>query len=218
MSESFLKPDAVQPVIETKPEDLSLEDKFKIVSKRVDDSQTYIKEQTKIIEMQAEALKRYEAIEERLKTIDLKATGDADVKDTTPSIDPEELLKKTDELLTKRLHEREVEAAKDSNWKAVTAELTDRFGDKVDEVVKKVAAENEISWEEALALAKHKPKIFLSMFPKADKQQPVRSTFGTVNSAAVNQSNKQTKLPELDARSLKSLMGYAEALKKHYGV
>lgn len=211
---SFLKPDAVTPAVETKQDEVSLEEKFKIVSKRVDDSQNYIKEQAKVIEVQAEMLKKYQGLEDRINELKLGEKGTQAEKDTIPSFDPEELLKKTDELVSKRLQEKDQQTAVQKNWDMVSTELTERYGAEVDSVVAQVAKDNDITVEEAIALAKNKPRIFLNMFPKTEKASPIRTTQGSVNTSAVRSTKQTVKLPEINHHSVKSMLEYYEAAKK----
>lgn len=212
---SFLQPDAVQPEVavdQSKDGDKDEKDLLKILSKRVDDSQAFIKEQQKVLDAQAKVIEKYAGIEDRLKELNLDQQQKTDVEDTKPSIDPEKLLAQAEERIELKLAQKEVERTKQANWKAVTTELTNRYGDKVDEVVKELAAENDMSFEEAIALAQNKPKIFLNLFPK-QSNSATRSSTSSVRSEGFNQS-KQEKLPKLDPNSIKSMTDYYKVLEK----
>lgn len=218
--QSFLQPDAVKQdqSTENKNDGGEKDEKelLKILSKRVDDGQAYIKEQAKILEAQAKVIEKYANIEERIK--ELQAAKDkeqtTDGENTTSQIDPEQLLKQAEERIEQKLALKEAEKFKQDNWTLVTTELTNRYGDKVDEVVKQLAAENDMTFEEAIALAKNKPKIFLNLFPKSTST-PTRSSTSSVRTEGFNQV-KADKLPKLDPNSIKSMTDYYKALEKQF--
>lgn len=212
---SFLQPDAVQQdqtTNQTQSGEKDEKDLLKILSKRVDDSQAYIKEQAKVLAAQAQVIEKYASIEERLKELQVGTQQQTDVEATTPSIDPEKLLAQAEERIEQKLALKEAEKTKQANWKAVTTELTNRYGDKVDEVVRELAADNDMTFDEAVALAQNKPKIFLNLFPK-NTNTATRSSTSSVRSEGFNQS-KQEKLPKLDPNSIKSMTDYYKVLEK----
>lgn len=83
----------------------------------------------------------------------------------TQTVNPDDVAKKVLETL------RGDQAAKEQqeNWNSVTSKLTQAFGEKTNETVKKVAEENGLTVEEAANLARTKPKMFLKLFPDLEK-------------------------------------------------
>lgn len=68
------------------------------------------------------------------------------------------------ETVLSQLSEREAVKRSEENWNSVTQSLTKAYGEKVNEKVKLVAIENDMTVEEAAAFARSKPKAFLKLF------------------------------------------------------
>lgn len=82
------------------------------------------------------------------------------------AVDPSEITKQ----VLAQLESNKAATQQEQNWAEVTSTLTAAFGDKTNEKVKAVAAENGLSIEEAARLARTNPKVFLKLFPALDKK------------------------------------------------
>lgn len=108
----------------------------------------------------------------------------------------------TSEVMSQLSAQKQKEA-QEGNWKDVTSKLSQKFGNKTNEVVFGRAKENGLSTDEAAELARNKPKVFLAMFPELSSQgrqhNPVHSS--SLNSSAFDQQQQNKPKPS----------GYAEA-------
>lgn len=67
-----------------------------------------------------------------------------------------------------------------ANWEIVTSTLTGVHGATTDQRVREVARENDMTFEEAVVMAKATPKAFLKLFPELTKDGPKGpTTFNT---------------------------------------
>lgn len=90
------------------------------------------------------------------------------------------------------LQAKELEGRQDNNWKKVSDTLTAAYGDKVDEQVKAIAKTHDMSWDDAVAMARTRPTIFLSLFKGMDSVQQVAPTSGTINTSALGEVERET--------------------------
>lgn len=80
------------------------------------------------------------------------------------------------------------EVIQKGNWKSVTEQLTERFGDSVNQKVQEVADEFGMSIVEAADMAKKRPKAFLRLFPEAQgEKRPSIPERGRVNTQALKE-------------------------------
>ena len=106
-----------------------------------------------------------------------------DAKQPT-EVDVGELTTKAVEQIEANLRAKEAQSKADSNFDAVSTALTEKFGDKTDEAVKKACAENDMSFDEMVDLSKKNPKLALKLCDvKVVVEQ--QSTRATLNSSAI---------------------------------
>jgi len=120
---------------------------------------------------------------------------------------------KLDELLNKR------EAAKreESNWNEVTGKLASVFGSKTNEKVAEVAAENDMTLEEAQAFARSKPKAFLKLFGNLEGRASTPLTPGSRNTNAF-QPAPSAPSGYMDARTTKDQVAIYRQKLAQYGL
>lgn len=182
-----------------------------ILQKRVDDSQSYIKKLHEKVDAQAAVITQLKTVEERLDTFmkDSKsATTEETTAQTSPAVDTEKLMKSVEEKVEGKVAELEAKKIKESNFKLVSDTLSKKYGESVDKEVKRVAEENGMSFDEAVAMAMSKPKLFLKLFPEA-----ASPTAGTHSSTRTVPSTGSKDLPKLDPYNAKSLLEYMRALE-----
>lgn len=212
MTDTFKTSDVVvDPTQQPQDKDLNA-----LLIKRVDDSQRHIEKihgkldlQNEVIEKQNKLIEQLLAGAQNLNVPQQEGSGT-----TSPAIDPSKLLQDVQEAVKTTLKQekdaeqaRASEGTKKQNFASVSTELTQRYGDKVDEMVQKIAASNDMSFQEAIALAEARPKLFLSLFPK--EQQAPAGTRSSVNTSSLHADKKTA--PSADPRRLNSLMDrYAE--------
>ena len=108
-----------------------------------------------------EAVSKATKVEDVLKALQGEGAAPAEPEPTN-SNDAPDIEATLDELLAKR----EAARTADENWSNVTKTLAEAFGSKTNEKVAEVAAENDMTLEEAEAFARSKPKAFLKLFGK----------------------------------------------------
>lgn len=209
MTDTFKTPD--QPAVQNDQTDVQAND-TKILVKRLDDSQDHIKKIHSKLDLQNEVIeKQNKLIEQLLAGAQNLAPAQQDGDGTTsPVLDQSKLLQEVQSAVKSTLQEeKEVERAQQAaaerkrNFDSVSAELTARYGDKVDEVARKIASDNDMSWDEAVAFASNKPKAFLNLFPK-ESVAPA-GTRSSYNSSSLHQGTKKPVVTA-DPRKLNTLM------------
>lgn len=103
----------------------------------------------------------------------------------------------------------------DANWNDVTAKLTKAYGAKVNEKVMQVAAENDMTVEEAADLARRKPNVFLKLFPLESTAKPRVALQGNVNSLAFKDTQPSAKSGFWETKTTKTTTAaYLAALER----
>ena len=191
-----------------------------ILAKRVDDGQKHITNIHAKLDSYGEIISKQKELIEKLVAGAANLGGDAqqtNSENTSPAIDSAKLFEQTKAFVKETFQQQDAERSaaeakqkQAANLESVSAELTARFGAGVDAMVTKIAAENDMTFEEALTLARVKPKVLLGLFPKA---QPLQNSSQTgVNSAGLQQHMMQD-LPKMDIANTKSMLAYYDALK-----
>lgn len=106
------------------------------------------------------------------------------------TIDPEELARKAAQFVESSIEERSRKQREDDNFNQVSSALTKAFGDKADEQVKKIAAESDMTFDEAVLLARTKPRAFMKLF-NVEPSQGVQPSTSSVNTMAMGINNTQ---------------------------
>jgi len=116
-----------------------------------------------------------------------------------------------DELTTKAVEklqaQQDAKAAKelaDSNFDKVSTALTEKYGEQTDEAVQKACEENDMTFQDMVALSKKNPKLAMKLCD-VDVKPEQQATKPTINSSAVLdqfQGNQQpTKVNVMELRT-----------------
>lgn len=200
-----------------------LKSRFDVVQKRVDDKETYInKLRDENEKLKAEVANKAKMDEVLEKLNGSTAQQKSDVQANTSSLDPDKLLEEAEKRVLSKIEQRQLEAQFQANFQAVSQELSKVYGNEVDQKVKAIAADNDLTYDEAVALAKSKPKAFLKLFKDVQAPQvasPQQSSKSSFNTTATHQQSK-VKEPEFDrsnSAKMKDWIRYAteKAAKQH---
>lgn len=149
-------------------------------------------EDRKLLTDAAEALKKATGSKEILDALNQRPAptpaAAAPQAPAAPAIDPEAIAQAAAAKVTTHLQNQSVAAARETNWNQVTASLTAVYGEQTNATVAKIAAENDMTVDEAAELARSKPKAFLKLFPELSQPRASgRTTFNsTTNPQALN--------------------------------
>lgn len=148
-----------------------------IFAKRLADKDSYInqlKEELSSIKQEVESVRQglqtAKGAQDVMAQLDNSSTTSTGPVPT--ALDLDQIVQKATEKLEQSMSAKNAEKEKESNWKTVTTTLTDRYGEKVDSVVSKVAAENGMTLEKAEELAKTVPQAFLKLFNSTTNDAP----------------------------------------------
>lgn len=194
-----------------------LEQKFAVTQKRVDDSQAYIQqlktERDAALEQAAKARK----IEDVYSALKEEPQQRQPVEGQPAPFDSEELLSKAEARVMARLKAESAAQTEDANFKYVASELTKKYGDTVDSMVKEVAEESGLSMDEVALMARQKPKAFLRMFHVEAKQvqQMTRPTSSSFNASAAKANKQSTALPAFRLGNFQEMKAYADAAARN---
>ena len=125
-------------------------------------------------------------LDEVLERIQNSNTGQSD-----SNIDLDQITKQVASQVESGIKAKEQNVKEDGNWKQVCDRLTEHFGDKVDEQVRGIATQYNMSWDEAIDMARIRPNIFLNLFD-LKTQSSVQSTTGTINTSALQDVERET--------------------------
>lgn len=116
----------------------------------------------------------------------------------------DDVTSKTTEGVLAALDARSLKEKADSNFDTVSTALTKQYGDKTDEAVKKACAENDMSFDEMIALSRKNPKLAMKLCDVDVKpdQQPSRTTINS--SAVLNQYQQQDEAPKVNVMDLRT--------------
>lgn len=137
------------------------------------------KSSTDLIAKQEELLRQQRNIDDVLNKIaERDSSGNAEA---TPQFSKDELLADALDAFEQRQQQRTVEQQRNANAAMVRETLSKAYGDKLDEVVQKVAGDNGLSIEDAADMATKHPKVFLKMFDTQARStaKPTQSSVNT---------------------------------------
>lgn len=200
-----------------------LQAKFSVVQKRVDDSQRYIsklEEEKRMLASEVEKAKKAEEILEAVSSGSERAAEVPKAVKETSSLDPEELLSKAEERVLQKLKAEELKKQQTANFQLVASKLAEAYqGIDIDAKVKEIAAENDMTYEEVVALAKSKPKAALKLLQAEVKLDKPQSSFvGTsMNSVAVAKKGA-AKEPEFNSKDPKSVQAWLKWKQSQLGL
>ena len=194
-----------------------LEQKFAVTQKRVDDSQTYIQQLKAERDAALETAAKARKIEDVYSALKEEPQQRQPQEGQPATFDSEELLNKAEARVMAKLQAQSVAQTEEANFKYVASELTKKFGDSVDAMVKEVADDAGLSMEEVAALAKQKPKAFLRMFHVEPKpaQNTTRLTSSSFNATATKANKQSTALPVFKLGNFKEMKAYADAAARN---
>lgn len=145
------------------------------------------KASTDLISKQDELLKQQRNIDDIMNKIaERDSSGNAEA---TPQLSKDEVI--ADALRAFEQHQQQMTAAqqRQANAQLVRSTLEQSYGDKLDEVVQKVASDNGLSIEDATDMATKHPKVFLKMFDTTPRStaKPTQSSVNTQSFTAPTQ-------------------------------
>lgn len=79
-------------------------------------------------------------------------------------VDIDELVNKATQAATQALNENQAAELRKANFNKVQSVLSSKFGNDVDKEVKRLAAENDMTFDEAVEMAQNKPNVLLKLF------------------------------------------------------
>lgn len=124
-----------------------------------------------------------------------------------------------DTLLEQKLAQRDAARAAESNWKHVTGELAKAFGSKTNEKVAEVAADHDMTLEEAQTFAKSKPKAFLKLFGNLGSTTSTPSTPSYRNPAArLSDDSSNAPTGYMDAKTTKDQVSIYKRKLAQFGL
>lgn len=124
------------------------------------------------------------------------------------------------EQLEALLEKRDAAKSSDKNWQEVTSKLTATFGEKTNSKVAEVAAENDMTLQEAEALARSKPKAFLRLFGSLSNGSSAPGATGGGRFAFSGSNNQGGKEPSgyADAKTTKDQVNILRAAYARHGL
>lgn len=140
------------------------------------------------------------------------ALDNSDNSDAPTGLNEEDLLSKALDHVRAGLAEEKSAEQQEVNWDSVTKTLTTKYGEKVDEHMKGICKELDMTWDEAVALAKSKPAAALKMFgATANTATSNAPTTSTVNSESFNQDQQDRPVNVMTLRTAKEKVNNFEA-------
>lgn len=180
------------------------EEKFAKLSQRLDDSQSFIET------LKAENAEMRKALSERSNpNFDIDDIVEQ-VRNKNPNhipVDADKIADQAAAEIEKRMSAKERAKQEKANLSYISDILEKQFGDKVDEEVKKLAAKNDMSFDEVYELAKRKPKAALNLLGVSEKTEqpassaPSKSSVNPYNFRGTNQDQPGSKKTIMDMRT-----------------
>lgn len=184
-------------------------------AKNIEHAQTHIDKlerdweaATKLIERQEQLLERSSRVDDILNAVKDKeqASGDAE---STAQLSEEDVINKAISAFEQRQTQQAMAQQQEENWNQVTSALTQTYGEKTDEVVQKVAADNGMSLEDAATMARTYPKVFLKMFDTSGNPNP-KPNRSSVNTEAFANQPAQAPRKSIMKMSSKEAADYVQ--------
>lgn len=158
------------------------------LAKHIEHSQNHIKKleddfsaATTLVDKQDALLAKAQRVDELLEAYKQNSSGKVE---GTTSLDKEAVIAEALRAFEQNQKTKTLQQQYDSNFKQVADVLVRHYGDRADEVVSKVAADNGLTIQEAQEMAKKHPKVLLKMFDLSNKTD-ARPTSGSVNTMAM---------------------------------
>lgn len=184
------------------------------LAKHIEASQNHIKKlendftaATTLVDKQDQLLAQSRRVDELLEAYKQNSSGKVE---GTTSLNKEEVIAEALRAFEQNQQTRTIQQKYDANFNEVASVLSQHYGDKVDEVVSKVSADNGLTFEEAMEMAKKHPKVLLKMFNLSNKTD-ARPTSGSVNTMAMPSTPAQGPRKRLMEMTNKERAAYIQS-------
>jgi len=170
------------------------EEELKALQKRDEHAQTHIT----TLEDEAKVLK------DQITEMQTKLDKAKDVEDLLENQGKQQV--NVEEITTgviEQLNAKELKAQQDENFNTVSTALTEKFGDKVDEEVKKAASENGLTFDEMVEMSRKNPKLALKLLDVKVKATP-KPQQGSLNTSAFIETQQGVNPPTKNVLELSS--------------
>lgn len=127
-----------------------------------------------LLEAAAKALEKATSAKEVLQAVTTTAAPAA-AAPVAQSLDANAIAKQVADQIRGETAADAAKVVQDANFKVAQEALTKHYGKDADAKVRAIAAENDLSFDEAIAMAKSKPKAFNALF--LPKTKPAAPTF-----------------------------------------
>lgn len=206
-----------QPVESNKPFFQVGERVFKTqedLAKHIEHSQNHIKKleddftaATALVDKQDSLLARSQKVDELLEAYKQNSSGKVG---DTPSLDKEEVIAEALRAFEQNQKTKTIQQQYEKNYSEVATVLTQHYGERVDDVVRKVSADNGLTFEESMEMARKHPKVLLKMFDLS-KKTDARPTSGSVNTMAMPSTPAQGPRKRIMDMSNKERAAYIQS-------
>lgn len=206
-----------QPVESNKPFFQVGERVFKTqedLAKHIEHSQNHIKKleedftaATALVDKQDSLLARSQKVDELLEAYKQNSSGKVE---DTPSLDKEEVIAEALRAFEQNQKTKTIQQQYEKNYNEVATVLTQHYGERVDDVVRKVSADNGLTFEESMEMARKHPKVLLKMFDLS-KKTDARPTSGSVNTMAMPSTPAQGQRKRIMDMSNKERAAYIQS-------
>lgn len=160
-------------------------DKFQ----RYDEMLDSFEEKLSVFESSNDILEKLRSQDKQKEGNDQVATQETDPKKEEPKLDPE-YLRQQGFLTRDDLEAERMQKQREENLRQVTEKLAAKFGDKIDENVRRLAEDTDMTFDEAFELASNKPRAFERLFIGSGKSEEKKGSNSGFNSS-VNTANFQ---------------------------
>lgn len=177
------------------------------LARHIDHAQAHIKKleedfenASKLLSLQEQQLGKASKIDDILNAVaQQKTSGNAQ---ETPKFSKEDIIAEALKTFEQRQIESTIKEQEEANYRLVSETLYSVYSDKTDEVVRKVAEENGMSFEESMEYARRYPKAFMKMFdtPAKPSGRPNLSSVNTQSFANVPGSGPRKSIMEMNSR------------------
>lgn len=159
-------------------------DKFQ----RYDEMLGQFEEKLSVFESSNDILEKLRSQDQKKEGNDHVENQNTDPKKEEPKLDPE-YLRQQGFLTRDDLEAERMQKQREENLRQVTEKLANKFGDKIDENVRRLAEDTDMTFDEAFELASNKPRAFERLFIGSGTSEKKGSNTGF--NSSVNTANFQ---------------------------
>ena len=204
----------------------SNEDQFAKIQKRLNDSQAFIEQ---LLEERKQDKERFAKYEETLRALEERANKETSIAEVlegmktqqsqqsekTSQIDPDELVERVKREALTEVQKQRMEETFTRNFQECASLVQQAYGkENVDTKIRQLAEENDLTFEDAIEMARTKPKAFRRLFvPEGTKSVDPKPAGGTVMTSAFQgrQEQKPSK-PFHEIRTDKERIAYVNEM------